>query len=547
MNRNTSTRFSKNPANIDIERSAFDRSSEYKTTFNAGDLIPFYCDEVLAGDTWRMDTSFVCRMATPIFPVLDTAFFESWFFFVPARILWSNWKAMNGEADPSAYDDPTEYVVPTCNAPEGGFTEGSLADYFGLPTKVKFSRSISVLPGRAYRFIYNEYFRDQNLIDPVFFNNGGYVSQDLASYVGAPLKAAKRHDYFTSALPAPQKGPSVLLPLRGFAPVIPMAENWSDDALRMTDYNFPHLIQMTSGSYGSLTAGSSLGANMGGSSGLNADQNASLQSGYDGVTFANLGADLAGVEATVNEMRTAFAIQRVFERDARGGSRYREFLKNHFGVTLPDATAQIPEYLGGTSQIINMSQVVQQSATDQVTPQGNVSGMSKTVGKYHAFSKSFTEPGYIIGLCTVRTLRSYQQGINKLWMRKSRFDFYLPALAHLGEQAISTDEIYASDDQTLSESVFGYQERWAEYRYKPSIVTGKFRSNAVGTLDSWHYADDYATRPYLSQGWIEESSSNVDRTIAVQDEPQFILDAYFKVECARPMPLYSVPGLIDHF
>lgn len=548
MNRNEYSFFSKNPANVNIERSSFDRSFQYKTTFNAGKLIPFMIDEVTAGDTFSLNSSFVCRMSTPIFPVMDTAFLDKWFFFVPHRLVWNDWKVMNGEDDPSAWNTPTEYLAPMIEpTTDAGFPEFSNADYFGLPTGIK-GIKVNAMGFRALALIWNEYFRDQNLQDPLLINKGGATTQD-AFYAGTLFPVCKRHDYFTSCLPAPQKGPSVLLPLEGFAPVIPMADNWDADQLRLADFNFPRFAYMNSGSY-TYSSGNQnyyLTADTGGE-GMTAEPNAS-GAAVDNVTFANLGADGSGYEVTVNAMRLAFAIQRIFERDARGGSRYREFIKNHFNVDMPDATAQVPEYLGGSSDVINMSQVVQQSSTNEVSPQGNTSGMSKTVGKSHDFAKSFVEPGYIIGVMAVRTLHSYQQGIERLWSRKSRFDWYLPALAHIGEQPVYVKEIYAKGTDQ-DEEVFGYQEAWADYRYKPSRFTGAFRSNySGGSLDTWHYGDDYQARPILSDGWIRETDANIERTLAVQDTPgeQFIIDMWIDLKCARPMPIRSVPGLLDHF
>ena len=550
MNRNQYTRFSKNPANINIERSSFDRSSQYKTTLSAGKLVPFYIDEVTAGDTFSLDTSFVCRMSTPIAPVMDTAFLDKWYFFVPHRLLWDQWKAMNGEDDPSAWNLPTEYIAPMLRPTANGFRPFTNADYFGLPTNVP-NIEVNAMPFRALALIWNEFFRDQNLQDPVLVNRGGANGQDLF-FAETLFDVNKRHDYFTSALPSPQKGPSVLLPLTGFAPVLPMAEDWNAEQLRYADYNFPRFSYMDSGNYSSIDSsnGGTLTAGYGSNNGLSIDNGGGAS--YDGVTFTNLAADGSGYEVTINAMRLAFAIQRIFERDARGGSRYREFIKNHFNVTLPDATAQIPEYLGGESDVINMSQVVQQSATDNVSPQGNTAGLSKTVGRNHSFAKSFAEPGYVIGVMAVRTLHSYQQGIEKLWSRKSRFDWYLPALAHIGEQPILLKEIYATGNAEADESVFGYQEAWADYRYKQSRVTAAFRSNYTGgSLDFWHYADDYESRPFLSGDWIKETSANVERTLAVGEEAspntQFIVDIWIDLKCARPLPLYSIPGLLDHF
>lgn len=554
MKINRESRFSRVPANLDIQRSKFDRSSQFKCTFNTGDLVPCFVDEVLPGDTFSLDTSFVCRMATPLFPVMDNCFLDFWFFFVPNRLLWEHWKELNGENNVSAWIPNQEYSTPKIVAPAGGWPEGSIADYFGIPTKVG-GIKVNALPFRAYKLIWNEWFRSEALQDPELVNVGDVeVENALTNNYTKLLKVNKRHDYFTSALPSPQRGPSVLLPLGESAPVYFSDDD--NDYLTQADAGYPvwdmPYLDGGDGYYRAIwsfdedNSEAKLVAE-------NSEEPYEIDFGYSKPTIINARTDLRNATAaTINQLRQAFAVQRLYERDARSGSRYREFLKAHFGVSVPDATVQVPEYLGGASVPINISQVVQTSGSDidgQTTPQGNVAGYSKTVvQRKGSFTKSFSEHGFIIGVMAARTMRSYQQGLNRLWTRSDRLSYYLPVLANLGEQPILNQEIYATGIVSVDSSVFGYQEAWAEYRYKPSYVAGKFRSNAAGTLDSWHYADDYDSQPYLSAEWLQEPTANVDRTLAVSSESsdQFIIDMWFNLTCVRPMPLYSVPGLLDH-
>lgn len=553
MNRNTESHFSQVPA-IEIQRSKFDRSSQHKTTFNTGDLIPIYLDEVLPGDTFTLDQSSVVRMSTPIYPVMDNAFVDYYYFFVPNRLVWDHWKEFNGENRTTHWEQPTEYEIPQIKAPSGGWQKGTIADFMGLPTKVS-NISVSALPFRAYALIFNEWFRDQNLQDPCMVNtddttetgtNGTNYIQDV-QLGGFPAKADKVHDYFTSCLPEPQKGPEVAIPI-GNTAVVKTTENewnvtgWSnlimktEENTHLSDEFLMGVTNDTSGT-GSVPGGV-----------ITIARPEVVNGGDHKLIPSNLIADLStATSATINQLRQAFAIQRLYERDARGGTRYTEVIRAHFGVVSPDGRQQRPEYLGGNRVPIQVDQVLQTSSTNETSPQGNTAAYSLTNDVESMFTHSFTEHGWIIGLAVVRTVHSYQQGINRMWSRKSRFDFYWPALANIGEQAVLNKEIYAQGTSE-DEEAFGYQEAWADYRYKPSIVTGAMRSNYDQSLDVWHYADYYENLPTLSADWIAETRANVNRTIAVQDqlEDQFIADFYFKCAVARPMPVYSVPGLLDH-
>lgn len=554
MNRNTESHFSVNPINLDIQRSKFVRPSTHKTTFNAGNLIPIYIDEVLPGDTFKMNMSSVIRMSTPIYPVMDNANIDVYFFFVPNRLVWDHWKEFFGENNTTHWEQPVEYEVPQITAPTGGWAKGTIADYMGIPTKVE-NISVQALPFRAYCKIWNDWFRDQNLKDPAMIsmdetttagaNTGDYVTN--AEKGALPLKVAKYHDYFTAALPEPQKGPEVTIGnIGGYTPVITRAETNNNTQNTLKFYaNLPKGNTTGGGAFAIMTT-----TGREGEATLNGYSQAAGGANYDGTIIPiNLWADNSGTTATsINALRQAFAIQRLYEKNARGGTRYIEIIRAHFGVQSPDARQQRSEYLGGTRVPINMDQVVQTSNSgDGITPQGNTAAYSLTAFNESMFTKSFTEHGYIIGLCAIRTEHTYQQGIERFWSRKKMLDYYFPTLANLGEQAILNKEIYAQGNATDDEA-FGYQEAWAEYRYKPSRVSGAMRSNYQTTLDAWHYADKYTKQPILSSEWIDETSANIDRTLAVQSttEDQFIADFYFACEATRPMPLYSIPGLIDH-
>lgn len=564
MNRNTESHFSLSP-HVDISRSRFDRSASLKTSFNAGDVVPFFLEEVLPGDTFSVDTSKVVRMQTLLTPMMDNVYLDTYYFFVPNRLVWDHWKEFCGENTESAWIPQTEYTMPQITSPaDQGWSVGTLADYFGIPTGVA-GLSVSALPFRAYALIMNEWFRDQNLQDPLVVptddstvagvNSGTFVT-DVAKG-GKPFIAAKYHDYFTSALPAPQKGPDVTIPVASGGNINIVGNG---KALAITDGTLLGSWSGLRDSRYSVNYAENLGLDVGSVS-ANTGAFASVDGGKAvGVpTLEQLAghpenSGLIGVQsaiaqaATINQLRLAFQIQKFYEQQARGGSRYTEVVRSFFGVTSPDARLQRPEYLGGNRVPINVNQIVQQSGTESSgTPQGTVVGQSLTTDKHSDFTKSFTEHGLIIGVMVVRYDHTYQQGLNRLWSRKDKFDFYWPVFANIGEQAIKNKEIFAQGNDKDNE-VFGYQEAWAEYRYKPNMVTGEMRSAYAQSLDVWHLADDYSSLPSLSDSWIREDKANIDRVLAVTSavSNQFFADIYVKNYCTRPMPMYSVPGLIDH-
>lgn len=538
-------RFSDAPA-MYMKRTKFDRSHVYKTTFDSGKLIPVFVDEVLPGDTTRMSVNYFARLATPIKPIMDNIYLDWFFFFVPNRLVWEHWQNFCFEQEDP--DDSTDYVIPTVSATgnsENAYI-GSLWDYFGLPVNTSGNLSgISALPFRGVYLIYNEWFRDENLQKSVKIQKGDVnevlnsaraseqpswvfkSGSDIVPGFACPPRA-KRHDYFTSALPWTQKGPGVEIPIGTSAPVL-SAKSSSTNYLS-PDISYRGSVGVQSGHMNIINPNGGLTTNI------------SMK-----LDDFGLYADLTKATSyTINSLRTAFQMQKFYERLARGGSRYTEVLRSFFGVVSPDARLQRPEFLGSFTKMVNVNPIAQTSATDSTSPQGNLSAYGVTAAKFHGFTKSFVEHGYIFGFVCARADLTYQQGINKMWLRSTVYDFYWPTFAHLGEQAIELREIYAqgSKDDT---TVFGYQERYAEYRYKPSQITGKFRSSATGgNLDVWHLSQFFKNAPTLNEEFIIENPP-IERIIAVPSEPEFLLDVGFRYTTVRPMPMFGTPGLVDHF
>lgn len=551
VNRSTQHLFSQVPS-TQIPRSVFDRSHGYKTTFDSGYLVPFYVDEVLPGDSFKLTATLFARLSTPIVPFMDNLYLETFFFFVPNRLVWDNWQKFNGEQKNPT--DSTDFLIPTVSGTN--VRNQTLWDYFGLPTNVSNELKVNALPFRAYNLIFNEWFRDENLQDSLKVPTGD-GPDNLSDY--SLVRRGKRHDYFTSCLPWPQKGPGVEISLGGTVPVsgdvsfyrqvgsfhsdnnVSSVQNWSDKVL------FKETVPFTIGNKDANWSGSNSIPFQGAFVASDPHPGKiSFYAGKYGITTDGFTADLSkATPISINDLRQAFQIQKLYERDARGGTRYTEILRSHFGVISPDARLQRPEYLGGSSARISINPVQQTSATNDTTPQGNLAAFGVVSDSFHGFSKSFVEHGYVFGFVNVRADLTYQQGLNRMWSRQGRFDFYWPVLAHLGEQAVLNKEIYAqgtADD----DKVFGYQERYAEYRYYPGQITGKFRSTDPQPLDSWHLAQKFSSLPTLSSQFIQDNPP-VERVVAVTSEPQFLFDSYIRLKCARPMPVYSVPGLVDHF
>ena len=558
MNRNNERHFLQIPE-MHASRTRFNRDQTILTTFDSGKLIPFFVDEVLPGDTFQVDTAAIIRMSTPKYPVMDDAFIDFYYFYTPNRILWDNFKHFMGEVEETPWMPTKEYAVPqikiNASTPKPGPDEKSILDYMGVPTKLKRPFSINALPIRAYVKIWNEFFRDENVDNAAVLKSDdadvtyNFVAEknetledDLKNAVlgGNLLPVNKFHDYFTSCLPYPQRGPEITLPMSGNAPIY-----WADakdDPLTIQDlksngtwtneagYLHRSLTQMMTQNYN------------------NTDEKARAVLGYIN-SGAKIGermtADLSSVTAaTINDLRQAVAVQQYYEALARGGSRYREQVRALWDVTISDKTVQVPEYLGGGRYQVNVNQIVQTSGqqTENDTPIGETGAVSVTPIRESSFTKSFEEHGFVIGVACVRHNRSYQQGLERFWSRRDKLDYYVPQFANLGEQPVKKKEIMLTGEAT-DEETFGYQEAWADYRMKPNRVSGLMRSNATGTLDFWHYADVYSTVPTLSQEWMAEGKAEIARTLIVQSEPQFFGAVRVANKTTRRMPLYSVPGL----
>jgi hypothetical protein len=551
MNRNSEQHFAQVP-HAEIRRAKFDRPFNLLTTMNEGDLVPIYVDEVLPADTFKINLNALVRMATPLYPVMDNANIDFYFFFVPSRLLWKHFQNLMGQNDSTFWAETVEYTTPQTTAPATGWNVGTIADYMGIPTGVK-GLSVNSLPFRAYCKIWNEWFRDENLQQPVTQSiddtttNGSNTGTALtdAEAGGLPLKVCKYKDYFTSCLPSPQKAADpVTIPMLGNVPIrsyidaerTKLAKGYGTSTSRSSSWYYDAIVQEGPDGNTLRSTGAESGKSYWTSSTPGLGESAQ-------VTY--LAADLSNTTATtINELRQAIAVQHIFERDARTGTRYKEILKGAWGVTSPDARLDRSEYIGGYRLPININQVIQTSSTDSTSPQGNTAAYSMTTMSRNMCTYSATEHGYVLGLAAIRVDHSYQQGLSRMWTRSTRFSYYDPMLANLGEQAVLNREIYAQGT-AQDEEVFGYQEAWADYRYRTNMITSEMRSTYAQTLDAWHYADKYNALPTLSSSWIKEGTENIDRTLAVQssNNHQFICNFYFDQSWTRPMPVYSVPGL----
>lgn len=558
MNRNNEAHFNQIPE-IHISRSTFKRDQKILTTFNAGKLIPFYVDEVLPGDTFRVRTSAIIRMQTPKYPVMDDAYIDMYYFYVPNRIVWDDFKRFMGEADETPWMPTKTYEVPKIKVNnENNPTDpekDSILDYMGVPTKREASFKINALPVRGYVKIWNEFFRDENIDNPATLKttseNVNYTENEEtnieetiknAASGGRTLPVNKFHDYFTSCLPHPQRGPEVSIPMTGNAPVSMFQDiELTRLGTKNQANNAQSFLYLNNSTQVTLGAPQITQSNTRGSASIVGSSSASSQNVDNGY----LGAKLDSVSATtINELRNAIAVQQYYEAMARGGSRYREQVRSIFGTIISDKTVQVPEYLGGGRYRINVNQIIQaagKAGTDG-TPLGETGAMSVTPINEASFTKSFEEHGFVIGVMCVRHDRTYQQGLERFWSRSDRLDYYVPQFANLGEQPVKKKEIYLTGKST-DEETFGYQEAWADYRMKPNRVSGEMRSNYAQSLDCWHYADEYDSVPTLSQGWLKEGRAEIDRTLIEQSQDQFFGGILVENATTRPMPLYSVPGL----
>lgn len=560
MNRNSEQHYNQVP-HAEIRRSRFKRDFSLLTTINEGDLVPIYVDEVLPGDTFKIDVNGLVRMATPLYPVMDNCNMDVFFFFVPCRLLWNHFVNMMGQNDSSFWAENTEYTTPTVEDHGGkGWKQGTLADYMGIPINVP-GLKVNRMPFLAYAKIWNEWFRDENLQQPVEEDKTDktlWYEETEIGQLGGPmrganlLKVCKHKDYFTSSLPQPQKGQAVPLPLTGNAPLRAyttpeQTQTKTGTGYFNNEYN-TGIVNHTSISFTNQGTKFSLNKNNNGNKAPESGGQYLETMSQDDANFLDawLGTDLSAATATtINELRNAIAVQHILERDARTGTRYKEILKGAWGVTSPDARLDRSEYIGGYRMPININQVIQTSSSNTTSPQGNTAAYSMTTMSRHMCTYSATEHGYVLGLCCVRVDHSYQQGLSRMWTRSTRFSYYDPMLANLGEQPVLNQEIYAQGNAKDTE-VFGYQEAWADYRYRTNMVTSEMRSTYAQSLDAWHYADHYTSLPTLSSDWIKEGSENIARTLAVEDTNhnyQFICNFYFDQTWTRPMPIYSVPGL----